>query len=180
MIADKNDAQSRPIHCYTEPLGLMTRAKRPPISFDLVPALDLLVIALLFSLLFTRFVMVPGVRVDLPGSGIQMQQSNLPVAVLTIGNRGMLFFDGGVFELNSIDRSFQKYIEELPAKDVILLVKTEGSMDLQLFIELCQMAQNAGFVQVQIAGEHIPNSESALPSANGSGTALDSNFMSVM
>ena len=180
MIAEKNDAQSRPIHCYTEPLGLMTQTKRPPISFDLVPVLDLLVIALLFSLLFTRFVMMPGVRVNLPDSGMQMQQSNLPVAVLTIGNRGMLFFDGGVFELNSIDRIFQKYIVELPAKDVILLIKTEGSMDLQLFLELCQMAQNAGFVQVQIAGEHLPNSESALPSVNGSGSRLDSDFMSVM
>ena len=85
----------------------MTRAKRPPINFDVVPIMDLLVIALLFSLLFTRFVMVPGVRVDLPDSGMQMQQSNLPVAVLTIGNRGMLFFDGGVFEINSIDRSLK-------------------------------------------------------------------------
>ena len=158
----------------------MTRAKRPPISFDLVPALDLLVIALLFSLLFTRFVMVPGVRVDLPDSGMQIQQSNLPVAVLTIGNRGMLFFDGGVFELNSIDRSFQKYVEELPVKDVVLLVKTEGSMDLQLFLELCEMAQDAGFLQVQIAGEYLPNTESALPSANRLGTALDSGFLSVM
>ena len=55
--------------------------------------------------------MVPGVRVDLPDSGMQMQQSNLPVAVLTIGNRGMLFFDGGVFELNSIDRSFQNMMK---------------------------------------------------------------------
>ena len=180
MIAEKNVAQSRPINGYTEPLGLMTQTKRPSISFDVVPVLDLLVIALLFSLLFTRFVMVPGVRVDLPSSGMQMQQSNLPVAVLTIGNRGMLFFDGGVFELNSIDRSFQKYIEELPVKDVVLLVKTEGSMDLQLFLELCEMAQDAGFVQVQIAGKHLPNSESVLPSANGSGTGLDSGFLSVM
>jgi hypothetical protein len=53
-------------------------------------------------------------------------------------------------------------------------------MDLQLFLELCQMAQDAGFVQVQIAGEHLPNSESALPSANGTGTALESGFLSVM
>ena len=180
MIAEENDAQSRSIHCYTEPLGLMAQAKRPPISFDMVPALDLLVIALLFSLLFTRFVMVPGVRVDLPDSGMQMQQSNLPVAVLTISNRGMLFFDGGVFELNSIDRSFKKYVEELPVKDVVLLVKTEGSMDLQLFLELCEMAQDAGFLQVQIAGEHLPNIEPALPSANRSAAELDSGFLSVM
>ena len=180
MAAEKNDSQSKVSLGYTEPLGLMAQLKRPPISFDMIPVLDILVIALLFSLLFTRFVMVPGVRVDLPDSGMQMQPSNLPVAVLTIGNRGMLFFDGAVFELNSIDTSFQNYIEELPGKDVVLLVKTEGSMDLQLFLELCQMAQNAGFVQVQIAGEHLPNSESPLSPANGAGSTLDSGFLSVM
>jgi biopolymer transport protein ExbD len=180
MAAEKNDSQSKVSRGYTEPLGLMAQLKRPPISFDMIPVLDILVIALLFSLLFTRFVMVPGVRVDLPDSGMQMQPSNLPVAVLTIGNRGMLFFDGAVFELNSIDTSFQNYIEELPGKDVVLLVKTEGSMDLQLFLELCQMAQNAGFVQVQIAGEHLPNSESPLSPANGAGSTLDSGFLSVM
>ena len=180
MAAEKNDSQSKVSRGYTEPLGLMAQLKRPPISFDMIPVLDLLVIALLFSLLFTRFVMVPGVRVDLPDSGMQMQPSNLPVAVLTIGNRGMLFFDGAVFELNSIDPSFQNYIEELSGKDVVLLVKTEGSMDLQLFLELCQMAQNAGFVQVQIAGEHLPNSESPLSPSNGAGSTLDPGFLSVM
>ena len=55
MIAEKNDAESRLIRGYTEPLGLMTLTKRPPISFDVVPVLDLLVIALLFSLLFILF-----------------------------------------------------------------------------------------------------------------------------
>ena len=180
MAAEKNVSQSKVSRGYTEPLGLMAQLKRPPISFDMIPVLDLLVIALLFSLLFTRFVMLPGVRVDLPDSGMQMQPSNLPVAVLTIGNRGMLFFDGAVFELNSIDPSFQNYIEELSGKDVVLLVKTEGSMDLQLFLELCQMAQNAGFVQVQIAGEHLPNSESQLSPANGAGSTLDPGFLSVM
>ena len=63
---------------------------------------------------------------------------------------------------------------------MILLVKTEGSMDLQLFLELCQMAQNAGFVQVQIAGEHLPNSESPLSPANEAGSTLDPGFFSVM
>jgi len=84
MAAEKNDSQSKVSRGYTEPLGLMAQLKRPPIIFDMIPVLDLLVIALLFSLLFTRFVMVPGVRVDLPDSGMQMQPSNLPVAVLTI------------------------------------------------------------------------------------------------
>ncbi len=174
---EKKIATSR---AYTEPLGLMAQLKRPPIKLDMVPVLDLLVIALLFSLLFTRFVMVPGVRVDLPDSEMQMQPSNLPVAVLTIGNRGMLFFDGAVFELNSIERGFKKHIEEMPKQDVVLLVKTEGSMDLQLFLKLCRMAQEAGFVQVQIAGEHVPDASSITPASEGAENSVNNGFLSVM
>ena len=70
-----------------------------------------------------------------------------------------------VFELSSIERGFKKYYENILEQDVVLLIKTEGSMNLQLFLELCQMAKNAGFVQVQIAGEHMPDSNSIAPTS---------------
>ena len=157
--------------CYTEPFGLKARLKRPTIKLDMVPVLDLLFIALLFGLLFTRFVMVPGVSVELPKSELQMSQSKLPVTVLTIGNGGMLFFDGAVFELSSIGRGFGKYHEKIIEQDVVLLIKTEGSMDLQLFLELCQMAKDAGFVQVQIAGDHMPETNSIAPTSEDKSVA---------
>lgn len=181
MSAPETERATSPARrAYTEPLGLMAQLKRPPVKLDMVPVLDLLVIALLFSLLFTRFVMVPGVRVDLPNSEMQMEPSNLPVAVLTIGNRGMLFFDGAVFELNSIDRGFERHIEGKLGQDVVLLVKTEGSMELQLFLRLCRMAQDAGFVQVQIAGEHMPDAPSLMPEREGAEGVIDNGFLSVM
>lgn len=180
MAAPETERGS-PAHCgYTESLGLMAQLKRPPIKLDVVPVLDLLVIALLFGLLFTRFVMVPGVRVDLPDSEMQMEPSNLPVAVLTIGNRGMLFFDGAVFELNSIERGFKRHIEAESSQEVVLLVKTEGSMDLQLFLKLCRMAQEAGFAQVQVAGEHAPDAQPLIPAREGADSAVDGGFFSVM
>ncbi|WPJ98003.1 biopolymer transporter ExbD [Coraliomargarita algicola] len=179
---NKKEGSRTARHSYTEPLGLMEQLRRPSIKLDVVPVLDLLVIALLFSLVFTRFVMVPGVRVDLPDSEMQMQPSSLPVAVLTIGNRGMLFFDGAVFELNSIERGFQLHIEDMQGEDVVLLVKTEGAMDLQLFLKLCSMAQSAGFVQVQIAGEHEKKSSPSSPLSPLSGAvdSAESGFLSVM
>ena len=94
-----------------------------------------------------------------------MSPSNFPVTVLTIGNGGMLFFDGAVFELSSIERGFKNYYENILEKDVVLLIKTEGSMNLQLFLELCQMAKDAGFVQVQIAGERTPDTNSIAPTS---------------
>ena len=172
---DPGTAQS-----YTEPIGLMSRLERPSVKLDFVPVLDLLVITLLFGLLFTRFVMVPGLRVDLPDSEMQMQPTNLPVAVLTIGNRGMLFFEGSVYEIDSIKRGFEQYIQSRPRSEVVLLVKTQGSMDLQLFLKLCRMAQVAGFVQVQIAGEHLPEVSPVVPVDGDVDEVLDSGFLSVM
>ena len=175
---DKSEA-STPLS-FTEPLGLSRRLKAPSIRLDFVPVLDLIVIALLFGLLFTRFVMVPGVSVDLPDSQIQMQPSEGPVAVLTIGNRGMLFFDGSVFELDSVERGFRRHIEARSEAGVVLLVKTEGSMDLQQFLQLCHMAQQAGFVEVQIAAEHLPDGLSPRQGEAGAESALETDFLSVM
>ena len=79
---------------FTASFGLLERLKRPEIKIDAIPVLDLLVLALLISLLFTRFVMLPGVRVNLPETELRLQHDAAEVAVLTIGNGGMLFFDG--------------------------------------------------------------------------------------
>lgn len=148
---------------FSAPFGLLDRLKRPAGGIDFVPVLDLLVIALLLSLLFTRFVMVPGVRVDLPSTDLRMRHSTAPVSVLTTGNRGMLFFNGGVYETSTIERAFRGYIEQTPEAGAVLLIKAEAKMELRLFLDLCRMAQQAGFAQVQIAGEKVEGAPALIP-----------------
>jgi biopolymer transport protein ExbD len=140
---------------FTTSFGLLERLKRPEIKVDFIPVLDLMVLALLISLLFTRFVMLPGVRVDLPSTDLRMQHDASAVAVLTIGNEGMLFFDGSVYKHASIERAFRLHIEEAGKASCILLVKAQATMELQLFLDLCRMAQEAGFAEVQVAGEKV-------------------------
>ncbi|MFT4901144.1 MAG: biopolymer transport protein ExbD [Lentimonas sp.] len=140
---------------FTAPLGLESHLKRPNLKLDFIPVLDLLVIALLFSLLFTRFVMVPGVRVDLPSTDLRMQYDDASVAVLTIGNKGMLYFGGSVYEQRSLGAAFRQYLDKLDGEAAVLLVKAQADMQLEDFLELCQMAQAAGFTQVQIAGDKV-------------------------
>lgn len=151
---------------FTAPLGLVDHLHRPKMKLDLVPVLDLLTIGLLISFLFTRFVMVPGVRVDLPDSDLRMPHHDSSVAVLTIGNKGMLYFDGSVYEQSSIGRAFKQHIDGLSqgGNDSVLLVKAEGTMPLQVFLDLCRMAQEAGFMQVQVAGEKTEMSSELVPS----------------
>lgn len=152
---------------FTTPLRLVDHLHRPKMKLDLIPVLDLVTIALLISLLFTRFVMVPGVRVDLPDSELRMPHNDAAVSVLTIGNKGMLYFDGSVYEQGSIERAFKRHFEGLEDEvDAVLLVKAEGSMQLQVFLDLCRMAQVAGFKQVQLAGEKPADRSELIPTGS--------------
>ena len=140
----------RPI---TDWLGLSGRQKRPDFRLDLIPILDLLVIALLVSLLFTRFVVFPGVRVDLPSTNFRVYHSSAKVSVLTIENEGMLFYQGRVYEIGALERAFADYIKLHPTGTAVLLIKPQAGMQLDSFLHLCEIAQSAGFGQVQIAGQ---------------------------
>jgi len=137
---------------FTQPMGLLGYIQRADTRLDFVPVLDIVVIAMLFSLLFTRFVVIPGVRVDLPATELRMQHSQQPVAVLTISHNGMLFFNGGVYETESIVSGFEEYVRTASRSDLVLLIKAEASLDLQSFLQLCHLAEQVGFVQVQLAG----------------------------
>ena len=137
----------------TSPFGLKRYLTPPKMKLDLVPVIDIIVLTLLTSLLFTRYLILPGVRVDLPKTELSIQQSASDVTVLTIANSGMLFFAGSVYEQNSIEQAFQKYFDDSRSKSPVLLVKADASMDIQQFLELCQMAQDAGFSEVQIAAD---------------------------
>lgn len=166
------DLLPRSAGSFTAPMGLQSHLKRPDLKLDYVPILDLVVIALLFGLLFTRFVMVPGVRVDLPSTELRMQYDDAPVAVLTIGNQGMLYFSGSVYEQSSLPEAFRRYLAQQGGQDAVLLVKAQANMELELFLELCSMAQQAGFVQVQIAGDKVEAARDLLSGeSSGSGAS---------
>jgi biopolymer transport protein ExbD len=148
---------------FTASFGLLERLKRPEIKVDFIPVLDLMVLALLVSLLFTRFVILPGVRVNLPETDLRMQHDASEVAVLTIGNEGMLFFAGSVYERGSIEQAFRRHLEDRGEQTSVLLVKAEASMELQFFLDLCRMAQTAGFDEVQIAGDRVEETLDLIP-----------------
>ena len=148
---------------FTQPFGLTGRLKPPKSSFDFIPLVDLIVIALLLSLLFTRFVVLPGVRVDLPLPEMRIRHTNSEMAVLTIGHSGMLFFNGSVYDQSSIVRAFSAFVKRSNDTDVGLLMKIQANLDIQSFMGLCQAAQEAGFSQVQVSGKKSEEMTKQIP-----------------
>ena len=138
---------------FSEPFGFSRHLKKSSGALDFIPFIDLIVVGLFVSLMFTRFVVLPGVKVDLPATDMRMRHSGATMAVLTIGANQMLFFDNGVYEAATIGRSFADFVEKNDRGALVLLIKVQSSMDVQAFLQLVELAQGAGFSEVQIVGQ---------------------------
>lgn len=163
MNEDQQQIANLQSSSFAEPFGFRGRLRLADTRIDFIPVLDMIVLAMLVSLLFTRFVSLPGVRVDLPATEMRMQHSQQTIAVLTIGNDGMLFFNGALFESGMIQQGFERYIEDSDGSRPVLLVKADYAMEMQDFLHLCELAKAAGFVQVQLAGKKENTAENMLP-----------------
>lgn len=139
----------------TSVFGLKTQLKAPKVQLLGVPLLDLVCLALLCSLFFTRYVMLPGVQVDLPQSDLKMSQGDSFLSVLTIGHHDALYFEGGVHNLQSIELAMQQLVERSQDANPALLIKASADLKMELFLHLCNLAKKAGFVQVQVAANEL-------------------------
>ena len=131
--------------------GLKTQLKAPKLQLLGLPLLDLLCLALLCSLFFTRYVMMPGVEVDLPVSELKMQRGDSFLTVLTIGHHEALYFEGSVHNLRSIEAAFEQLVDRYEDATPTLLINASADLKMELFLHLCKLAKNAGFVQVKVA-----------------------------
>lgn len=116
-----------------------------------LPLIDLLCLAFLCSLFFTRYVMLPGVAVNLPQSGLKMEQGESFLSVLTIGHHEALYFEGSIHNLRSIEAALEQLVDRCEDARPTLLIKASADLKMELFLHLCKLAKNAGFVQVKVA-----------------------------
>tara|TARA_B100001248_G_scaffold220746_1_gene176675 strand:+ start:122020 stop:122505 length:486 start_codon:yes stop_codon:yes gene_type:complete len=142
----------------TSPLNFKKALTAPSLSFDVIALVDILIIALCFTLLGSRFIYAPGVAVDLP----KVEQASLigmpSVAVLTLKQKNMIFFEGRIYSA----KTFQPHLlkESLEgmehSQEAVLLVKLGYDVDMQTFLSICERAREAGFSKVQVAAEEAP------------------------
>lgn len=139
----------------TTVFGLKTQLKAPRLQLLGLPLLDLLCLALLCSLFFTRYVMLPGVDVDLPQSDLRMESRDSFLSVLTIGHHTALYFEGNVHNIRSIEAAFEQVVARCEDTKPTLLIKASADLKMELFLHLCKLAKNAGFLQVKVAANEF-------------------------
>lgn len=152
-------------------IDLSARLKSPISGLDPLPLLDLLTIALLFSLLFSRMVMTPGVRLELPETEMRMPQSSAAVAVLTVHSEGMLLFDGGVYKVDTIEAAFKERVAQNETEFIVLLLKAGERLPMASLLSISAKAHDAGFSQIHLAAKRQESETETLqtvqPNASG-------------
>lgn len=141
----------------TRPFNFEAHLTRPESRFDLVPFVNVGAILLFFGLLGSRFVLAPGMAINLPATSAMPQDALLTSRVLTVGEvegRESLIFEGRILNLASFERLLTEQANEFSGD--VLLVLMDRDVSMVLLVRVCELAKRAGFNQVLLAAEPEP------------------------
>lgn len=151
----------------TRPLDLQSKLTPPPRDLDLFFWVNIGAVALFFALLGSRFVLAPGVPVQVGGApaALELPQTQAPVqgsasVVVSYRRDNMVLFEGGIYELRDLRLAMETYARKHPG--ATMLVRVDKQVSVQGLLDLFDLAKAAGFAQVLLAAEPHGNEESAL------------------
>jgi biopolymer transport protein ExbD len=141
---------------YSAPFNFTTALRRPDINLPLLPVLDLCILALLFSLLFTRFVALPGVAVSMPETTLRLSPAAERMVVLTISPGERFYFAGSVYEMGGLAAGFDRYMQRHPEESPVLMLRIDGALSSRNLMRIIELGRNAGFQEIQILADTAP------------------------
>ncbi len=129
---------------------LHTKSRR----LDVVPFIDVCLIAIFFSLFGSSYVFAPGITLNLPVSRTAAVDA-LPIyEVLTVGEiegSERILFAGRIFNLETFEKGLLSGREE--RGETTLLVRIDESVSVGTLTKVCDIARASGFGEIQIAAE---------------------------
>ena len=138
----------------TRPFNFESHLKEVPARFETVPFINVALLGLFFVLLSSRFVLAPGISLDLPAVEGTPRDLAAATRVLTLSESEgaeMLIFEGRMCTLES----FQQLLEARPGafQEEVLLVRADHDVSLQLLAKVWELSAQAGFSRILLAGE---------------------------
>ena len=118
------------------------------------PFVDLCAIGLFFTVFASKFVVIPGLTLQLPELGssqVAIASVYDVITVTEVKGQEMIFFQDSVLNLETLGRLLDA--RERPALDATLLVKADVRVSMQTLSSLSELAVRAGYANVQLATE---------------------------
>lgn len=137
-------------------IDIHSKVLKDGFSLSVFAVFDLLLIALMFTLLSSKFVLSTGIvldvqdRIVLPTvdeSVLSKASTTESIGILNLREGGMIIYDGKIYSLET----FKIFMESYKAKSEVLLVKADAGVHSQILIDVASCAKLAGFKKIQIA-----------------------------
>jgi biopolymer transport protein ExbD len=120
-----------------------------PALFGLLPMLNVLVLVLVFYVMSSRFLLQPGVPVDLPVTAFTLgPQRNAYIVSLSAGPTAELYFKEKAVTL----ADFHKEIQAIKEPDRSLIIKADRKTQHDLVVQVMNLGLREGF-NVMIASD---------------------------
>ncbi len=113
-----------------------------------IPLVNVALLAMLFFLVNSHFVLQPGITVNLPTSAFA---GGAPVGakVVTISQEGIVFFNDEPAKLDELGAELAQSVAERP--DAALVIEADGRVSHSTIIEVYNLAMAAGVKDIVLA-----------------------------
>jgi biopolymer transport protein ExbD len=115
---------------------------------DAAPLVNVVFLLLLFFVLNSSFVMVPGVKVDLSPSGMGLT-SMFPSLVVTAARDDLLFFNDQPITMDKLEQTLRDAVQQGRGHE--LIIKTDQQVSHGTEMEIMGAATRAGITTVNMA-----------------------------
>jgi len=127
----------------------LIRVKKPKLSIDLAPLIDVVFQLLVFFMLTSTFAS-PAIKMVLPKavSGDNSSQQNITVSV---DQKGELFINGQITTIDSFESDLKRILVAQEKNSIH--IKGDQDMPYKYFVQIIDLSRRAGVTQINIVHE---------------------------
>jgi biopolymer transport protein ExbD len=137
----------------THPLDLAARLRPPPRNFDALFLVNGALIVVFFLLFGSRFVLAPGLGINLPEMAGAIEGAASATVVISVPRSEMVLVEDGMFNYTQLRGWLQQRARK--EKGLVLLVRADRRVPSEDMGVIAHMAMQAGFAGVQWAMEPV-------------------------
>jgi len=125
------------------------RSKKPQLSLDMAPLIDIVFQLLIFFMLTSSF-LNPALRLDLP-KAVQTQVREREIHIISVDKEGQIFINNRSVKMEAFQSALSRELEKDPKKSIH--IRGDQEMPYKYFVSIMDMARQAGATQINIVHE---------------------------
>jgi biopolymer transport protein ExbD len=124
------------------------KKRRDVVNPDITPLVDVVFLLLIFFMLSTTFIVLPGLKINLPAAASEKIEVEPEKLVLSVDEEGTLYFDDELVDRDSMKRKLREAAAS--DRDVLILLKGDRQCVYGRIVDLLDMVHQTGLNRVAI------------------------------